>query len=134
MEVNDRARRRLSKETIGWLTTVSPDGRPQSAPVWFLFDGEDEIVVFSLAGTPRERNLASNAHVSFHLDGDGHGGNVLTIEGRAAIDLNGPRADAVPAYVEKYQGYMNVNGWTPAWFAGHYPIRVAITLTRLKSF
>jgi Pyridoxamine 5'-phosphate oxidase len=35
----DEVARRLASKPIGWLTTVNPDGQPQSSPVWFIWDG-----------------------------------------------------------------------------------------------
>ena len=29
-----RADRRLREEEVAWLTTVRPDGQPQSVPIW----------------------------------------------------------------------------------------------------
>ena len=29
---------RLATDVIGWLTTVTPDGRPQTFPIWFLWE------------------------------------------------------------------------------------------------
>ena len=31
---------------IGWLTTVTPDGQPQTFPIWFLWD-DGEMLVYS---------------------------------------------------------------------------------------
>ena len=43
-EAGSRAEERLRNEEIAWLTTVRPDGQPQSVPVWFLWDGEGFLV------------------------------------------------------------------------------------------
>ncbi len=50
---------RLDEELVIWLTTVNTAGQPQTSPVWFLVEDES-IVVFSLANTPRTRNIAAN--------------------------------------------------------------------------
>ena len=39
-----RAAGRLQDEIVIWLTTVSPDGRPQTSPVWFAWDDETFLV------------------------------------------------------------------------------------------
>ena len=49
---NARARQRLDEELIAWMTTVRPDGRPQTLPVWFLVEGEEILV--DHAGTRSE--------------------------------------------------------------------------------
>jgi len=28
---------RLDTELMAWVTTVNPDGQPQSSPIWFLW-------------------------------------------------------------------------------------------------
>ena len=43
-ETGARAERRLHEEEIAWLTTVRPDGQPQSVPVWFLCNGETFLI------------------------------------------------------------------------------------------
>lgn len=84
-----------------WLTTIGARGQPQPAVVWFLWDGAS-FLVYSFPDAQRLRNIASNPHVALHLDGDGHGGNVVVIHGRATIVPDAPPADAVPDYLEKY--------------------------------
>ena len=32
---------RLRSEPIMWMTTVTPDGRPQPSPIWFLWSGAE---------------------------------------------------------------------------------------------
>ncbi len=35
---------RLRSNEMVWLTTVRPDGRPHSVPVWFLWDGATVLI------------------------------------------------------------------------------------------
>jgi PPOX class probable F420-dependent enzyme len=120
-----RAAERLRHELIVWLTTVNAAGQPQSSPVWFLWDG-DTFLIYSRPGTPKLRNLGANPRVGLHLDGNGRGGDVVVIEGTAAVDTSAPPADRVPAYVEKYAERIAANAWTAASFAADYaePLRI----------
>src|SRR3954447_8640646 len=95
-----RAERRLRTERIGGLVSVSPGGTPRPIPVWFLWEGES-ILLYSRPGTPKLRNIAANPRVALHLDGDGWGGDVVVVTGEAEV-LDGPPANEVEAYVEKY--------------------------------
>jgi PPOX class probable F420-dependent enzyme len=134
MGLDERTRRRLGRDTIAWLVTVTPGGQPMSSAVWFLYDGDQEVLVYSLEDTARVRNIAANPRVSFHLDSDGHGGGIVTAAGVASIDREYPAADAVAAYVDKYKGYMNSNAWSPEWFAGRYPVPIRIRLNKVRSW
>ncbi len=58
-EAGSRAEERLHDEEIAWLTTVRPDGQPQSVPVWFLWDGEG-FLVYSRPGARKLRNIEAN--------------------------------------------------------------------------
>ena len=71
---------RLDEELVVWLTTVNAAGQPQTSPVWFLVEDES-IVVYSLAQTPRTRNIAANPRVSLNLNSTPSGGEVVIIEG-----------------------------------------------------
>lgn len=126
-----RAAQRLRDELIAWLTTVSAAGQPQSSPVWFLWDG-DTFLVYSRPRTAKMRNIARNPHVGLHLDGNGRGGDVVVVEGLAAIDPSVPRADGIPEYVEKYRERIAANRWTPASFAADYSEAVRITPQRSR--
>ncbi len=130
---DSRAAERLATDLIAWLTTVSPSGAPQTSPVWFLWDG-DEFLIYSLDDTARTRNIATNPHVALNLDGNGLGGDIVTLEGRASVDPDAPTAAAVPAYVAKYRERMDANGWSPEKFAADYPVAIRVRPTRARAW
>ena len=107
-----RADQRLDEESIIWLTTVRSSGQPQTSAVWFLRDG-DEFLIYSLPDTARVENISANPLVSLNLDGNGRGGDIVTIEGVARLDPEAAPAHEVAAYVGKYRSNMERNGWTP---------------------
>jgi len=133
MDMSPRVRRRLDLEPIVWLTTVSPDGRPVASPVWFLFDGESAFV-YSMDGTSRTENLAVNPRVSLHLDGNGLGGDIVILQGTAGIDPDAPPSNENEAYQDKYGRFMSTNGWSPEWFASHYPIPIRVEFDHIRSW
>jgi PPOX class probable F420-dependent enzyme len=122
---------RLQAEPIIWLTTVTPSGQPQSTPVWFLWEAS-EFLIYGAANGPKIRNIASNPHVSLHLEGNGRGGANVIFEGTARLDPGGPGADAMPAYLDKYRGFIDSYGWTPESFAEDYPHRFLVSPTRVR--
>ena len=126
-----RAHARLTDEKIAWMTTVRPNGQPQTSPVWFLYDG-GEFLVYSKAGTARTANLQANPRVSINLDGNGEGGDVVVVEGTARIDPDAPPSSDVAAYQDKYGPYLERNGWTPEWFAANYPIAIRVMPVRSR--
>jgi PPOX class probable F420-dependent enzyme len=122
---------RLQSEPIIWLTTVTPSGRPQSTPVWFLWQDE-EFLIYGARNGPKNESIEANPHVSLHLEGNGRGGANVIFEGDARIDPDGPRADAVPEYIDKYRGFIDGHGWTPQSFSGDYPHVIRVTPTRAR--
>jgi PPOX class probable F420-dependent enzyme len=126
-----RAAERLRDELIIWLTTVRADGQPQASPVWFLWDG-DEFLVYSVAVTPRIRNIEANRRVALNLDGNGRGGDIVSFEGEAYVDRNMPPASANPIYLAKYQGMIDGYGWTAESFSADYPLPIRIRPTRVR--
>ena len=128
-----RALARLSEERIIWLTTVTPAGQPQTSPVWFLYS-DGEFLVYSLPGTARTRNLAANPRVSLHLDGNGRGGDIVSIEGEARLDPAAPPSTEVAAYQERYAPWIADYGWTPESFARDYPVALRIRPIRVRAW
>ncbi len=100
-------------------------------PVWFLWDGAESILLYSKPDTPKLRNIAENPRVTLNLDGNGQGGDIVVCVGRAAVS-DDPRADEIPAYVEKYAPLIDRNRWTPASFATDYSVPVRIAITRVR--
>ena len=121
----------LDEELVGWLTTVTPSGQPQSTIVWYLRDG-DELLVYSQPDRPKLRNIASNPRVAFNLRSDDTGDRFVTMEGTARI-VDGPaRADAIPAYVEKYREQIHALGWTPETFAADYSVLMRVEFDKVR--
>ncbi len=55
----------INEQTLGVISTVSPDNIPQSACVNYLFDGGWKIYVLSFKDSRKVQNIRSNNHVSF---------------------------------------------------------------------
>lgn len=121
---------RLESETAGWLTTMAPDGTPQSSPVWFIWDDGD-LYLYSRR-SPRVANIRENPRVSFNLDGNRLGGKVVVLEGTALIDETAPSVDRNDQYLAKYGPVMAERGWSPEWFAENYPVHIRISPTRFR--
>jgi PPOX class probable F420-dependent enzyme len=95
------AREHLETDIVAWMTTVAPDGRPQSSVISFLREG-GSILFYSQPNTPKLRNIARSPAVSFHLQSDPYGDHYLTVEGTASIDSSVPPSDQHPVYYAKY--------------------------------
>ena len=130
-EFGQRVQRRLRDDTIGWLTTVGPDGTPQPSPIWFLWDGET-ILIYSQPNTPKVRNIERNGRVALNLDGDGRGGDIVILTGEARVDRDAPGAADHTEYLEKYRQGIERIGMTPEQFAGSYSVPIRMTPTRLR--
>ncbi len=125
------AARHLREETVVWLTTVTPKGAPLPSPVWFLWDGKESVLMYSMPSA-RIANLKSNPRVTLNFDGDGHGGDIVIFAGTATVAPELPRADANRAYLSKYSEGLARIGLTPEAFAESYSEPVRIMLTGLR--
>ena len=122
---------RLQTNLMAWLTTVSPEGRPASVPVWFLARDDDSILVYSQPGKAKLRNVDTNPYVTLGLDVTDIGRDVIRIEGTAVRATDQPPADRVPAYVAKYVERIGAIFGTPERFAEAFSEAIIITPTRL---
>src|SRR5262245_49800092 len=130
-EFGKRAARRLRDKMIYWLVTVDAGGTPQPSPVWALWDGTT-FLIYSQPNTPKLGNIARHARVALHLDGDGQGGDIVTVTGEARIVTDTPPADRVPEYVAKYREGMRAIGMTPDSFARTYSVALRVTPRHLR--
>lgn len=143
-----RVLERLSAERVAWLTTVTPEGQPQTMPVWFLWippvpaiageageAGEDgEIIVYGSRVARRNRNLELNDRVSLALRTDEHGGEVAVIEGRATMDPRYPQVYDHPAYLAKYRDSIDRSLGGPHRMAETYDVPIRIRPTRVVAY
>jgi PPOX class probable F420-dependent enzyme len=126
-----RVARRLRDEVVVWLTTVTPKDAPLPSPVWFLWNGEESVLVYSLDGA-RVRNLAEHPRVTLNFDGDGRGGDIVVLSGTATVDEEAPPPAANEAYLAKYADHITRIGMTPQAFGARYSVPVRIRLERLR--
>lgn len=128
-----RAVERLATDRVAWLTTVTPDGQPQTMPIWFLWEGA-EIVVYGDHRARRNRNIDANPRVSFHLADNGVGDDVVVIEGTARFDPDYPPVPDNPAYLARYGDWIDAQLGGPYQMAQTYSMVIRITPTRGIAF
>ena len=131
MKAHAKAAERLRAEPVAWLTTVRADGQAQSTPVWFLWDG-DTFLFYSQPAAQKVRNVAANPRVSLHLNDDGTGDDVVTLEGAGTVEPDTPRADRVQEYLAKYQTAIEALGYEPGPFARTYSTAIRVRPTRAR--
>jgi PPOX class probable F420-dependent enzyme len=122
---------RLHGNLMTWLTTVRPDGRPVSVPVWFLLRDDETILIYSQPAKVKLRNISLNPQVALGLDVTDIGRDIIRIDGTAEHVPGFPRADQVPEYVVKYTERIGTNFGTAARFAEMFPEPLIITPERL---
>jgi len=81
---------RLAAEPVIWLGTVRRDGRPHNVPVWFAWH-DPAVLIFSIPGTVKVRNVRRSPAVSLALDSADGGQDIVLADGRAEFP-----ADADP--------------------------------------
>jgi PPOX class probable F420-dependent enzyme len=122
----------LDDELVGWLTTVTESGQPQSSVVWFLRDGDD-LLVYSKPDATKLTNIAANPKVAFNLRTDDMGDSLATFEATASVDYAPTPAHQDPSYLTKYRGQISRFGWTPEQFSGDYSALIRLTVHRVRS-
>ena len=128
-----RVARRLREEHLIWMTTVDAKGTPQPNPVWFLWDdATSTILIYSRPNAKRLEHLRQNPRVALNLDGNGTGGDIIVITGEARFSPGDPPANKVPAYIEKYRGYVARLNYDPGEFAAAYPVALRIDPTIIR--
>ena len=129
-EFGARVARRLRDEEVAWVATVTSAGAPLPRPVWFLWDGAESALVYSQRGA-RIVNIQANPRVTLNFDGDGRGGDIVVLAGRASVDRNAPGPDRDVAYLEKYAGSIERTGMSLDAFAARFCVPVRIRFLRL---
>lgn len=128
----ERVARRLREERVAWFTTVDRNGTPQPNPVWFLWDGADELLVYNRADARRLAHIAERPEVAVNLDGNGRGGDIVVLLGSARRDDAVTAPDRNEQYLAKYAAAMAEVSGSVERFAAEYPVPVRITIRRIR--
>lgn len=132
-EFGARVARHLHEETLVWLTTVTPSGAPLPRPVGFLWDGGEQVGVYSQPGA-RIRNISHNPKVTLNFRGDPNGSDIVVLSGIAEVDDSGPSAAQNTAWVAKYATEWARAGMTAESFAQRFSVPIRIRITRVDGF
>src|SRR2546422_11131416 len=91
MQLPENVKKFLEKPNFAALATVSPKGRPQVTPVWFMLDGE-EILMDTSQGRGKLRNLEANPYAAIAVVDKDNPYLYVQIPGKGALDFeHGPR-------------------------------------------
>jgi PPOX class probable F420-dependent enzyme len=112
---------------------VTTRGAPRPIPVWFLWDGDRSILLYSRPDKRKLANIAANPNVSLNLDSDGVDADIVICWGEIRVS-DDPPADEVAEYVPKYAERIAALGWTPESFAGDFSVPLRIDVTRIHGW
>jgi PPOX class probable F420-dependent enzyme len=124
---------RLRSNLIAWLTTVRPNGQPESVPVWFFVQDDETILMYSQPSAVKLRNIAENPRVSFALDVTDIGRDIVRVDGTAQRRDDLPSANAVPGYSAKYAERIGAMFDTNDRFAALFSVPILITPNKLHA-
>ncbi|MFF0213339.1 PPOX class F420-dependent oxidoreductase [Streptomyces vinaceus] len=100
--LNDAVRKLLDSPHPAVLTTLNPDGGPQSSVVWVARDG-DELLISTEQGRRKERNIARDARVGLTVFDTANPFMYVEIRGTATLAEDTGREVAV-LIAEQYMG------------------------------
>jgi len=75
----------LDEPWVCVLSTLGPGGAPHSAPMWYVRDGDDLLIVTGL-GSQKQRNLERDSRLGIVVDRRDRPYYALMIQGRARPD------------------------------------------------
>ncbi|MDF5752083.1 TIGR03667 family PPOX class F420-dependent oxidoreductase [Spongiactinospora sp. TRM90649] len=128
-----RVRKRLTEDTVVWLTTVAGDNTPQPNPVWFLWDGAESLLIYNRPAAKRLVNIRRNPRVSLNFDSSG-GQDIVVMTGDAELLDERASLTTHTDYLEKYSaGIARIVG-DAAKFVEAYPVLARVRLTRVRGF
>ena len=92
----------------------------------------DELIVFSMAGTQKLRNIEHTASVALHLDTAAGGADVVLAEGTATVVDDDAVAHLTDGFAGKYAPLLGPPG-LPAWRAA-FSQPILVTVTRVVAW
>jgi PPOX class probable F420-dependent enzyme len=98
----ENARRLLDAGTVVTLATADTEGSPQASPVWAARDGDD-VLISTLVGRKKERNLRQNPRASVVLVDPDDTDRYVEIRGTVSFESEGA-SELIQTLSQKYTG------------------------------
>ena len=94
----DSYRDLLTAPGVAILTTINPDGTPQTSALWFLLDEDGKLKLSLNRSRQKAKNLERNPNVTLFFIDLNNPYRTLEVRGKAVVDLDGSAlADKVGA-------------------------------------
>lgn len=123
----DSYRDLLTAPGVAILTTINPDGTPQTSALWFLLDNDGKLKVSLNDSRQKTKNLLKNPNVTLFFIDLSNPYRTLEVRGKAIVDLDGSAlAEKVNA---KYGAHIQDNDRP-----GEQRIAVTVEPTRVNTF
>lgn len=129
-----RVRERLQNEQVAWLTMVGTDGTPQPNPIWFLWDGGDEILVYNDNQARRLDRIGDGVRASLNLQANAEGDDVVVLTGALEPAPDAPRPAENQAFLAKYAAAIETIGYTPEQYSGRYDVATRLRIDRVRGW
>ncbi len=89
--LNDKAKALLDKpKQFATISTIEPDGRPQSSVVWYVRDGDD-VLVSTVADRRKHKNMVRDPRVTLLVYDAENPYEYVEIRGRVQMTTEGGR-------------------------------------------
>jgi len=102
-KLDDAWKATLKQPVFAHLSTLMPDGSPQSSPVWIDVDG-DQLVVNSAQGRIKDKNIRRDPRVALSVTDPNNPYKVLMIRGSVKKITTDGAAAHIDAMAKKYLG------------------------------
>jgi PPOX class probable F420-dependent enzyme len=115
----------LRQPSLGYVTTLMPDGSPQMTQTWVDTDGE-HIVVNTVKGFQKVKNVERDPRVALCVSDPRNPSHYYAIRGRVVSISTVGGAEHIEALARRYLG-----GPYP-WYGGREQVRLILTISADK--
>lgn len=101
-QLSDEARTLVDAKNFAVVSTIEPDGAPQTSLVWISREGDD-LLFSTLRGRRKEKNLSRDPRIAVLVVSVGDPYVYLEVRGRVEVTEHGGR-ELINALANKYTG------------------------------
>ncbi|MBP0452076.1 PPOX class F420-dependent oxidoreductase [Kitasatospora sp. RG8] len=122
--LSDRAKALIDGKSFAVVSTLQPDGSPQSSVVWVKRDGED-ILFSTVEGRRKHLNLLKDPRISLVVNPPESPYTYVEVRGEVTLTREGGR-ELIDELADKYRGEKVYN------YDGPDDVRVVVRITPRK--